>query len=104
MEIPDLCLPSIRGFDHHVSVVYQVKISVALQFRNHVEISLNIETKVSVEFTFNWLIWILISIDNFPLLIDSSMLVVDLNVLILIIESSRNIHDLSSLINDELTV
>jgi hypothetical protein len=74
------------------------------QFRDNVEVSFNIESKISVEFTFDWLIWVLISIDDLPLLVDLSMFVVDLNVLVLIIESSSNIHDLSSLVHNELAL
>jgi hypothetical protein len=102
VEVPDLSLSSIWCLDDHVSVVNEIKISVLWQFGDNIEVSFNIESEISVEFTFDWLIWVLISIDNLPLLVDLSMLVVDLDILVLIIESTSNIHHLSFLIHNEL--
>jgi hypothetical protein len=101
VEVPDLSLSSVWCLDDHVSVVDEIKISVLWQFGDYIEVSFNIESEISVEFTFDWLIWVLISIDNLPLLVDLSMFVVDLDILVLIIESTSNIHHLSFLINNE---
>jgi hypothetical protein len=102
VEVPDLSLSSVWCLDDHVSVVDEIKISVLWQFGDYIEVSFNIESEISVEFTFDWLIWVLISIDNLPLLVDLSMFVEDLDILVLIIESTSNIHHLSFLINNEL--
>jgi hypothetical protein len=102
VEVPDLSLSSVWSLDDHVSVVDEIKISVLWQFGDNIEVSFNIESEISVEFTFDWLIWVLISIDNRPLLVDLSMFVVDLDILVLIIESTSDIHHLSFLIHNEL--
>jgi hypothetical protein len=102
VEVPDLSLSSVWSLDDHVSVVDEIKISVLWQFGDYIEVSFNIESEISVEFTFDWLIWVLISIDNLPLLVDLSMFVEDLDILVLIIESTSNIHHLSFLIHNEL--
>jgi hypothetical protein len=102
VEVPDLSLSSVWCLDDHVSVVDEIKISVLWQFGDYIEVSFNIESEISVEFTFDWLIWVLISIDNLPLLVDLSMFVEDLDILVLIIESTSNIHHLSFLIHNEL--
>jgi hypothetical protein len=104
VEVPNLSLSTVWSLDDHVSVVDEIKISVIFQLGNNIEVSLNKQTEVSIKFTFDWLIWVLISIDDLPLLVDLSMFVVDLNVLVLIIESSSNIHDLSSLVHNELAL
>jgi len=104
MEIPDLSLSSIWCLDDHVSVINQVEISVILQFRDNIEISLDIETEIRIEFTLYWLIGILISINELPLLIDSSVFVLDYNVSIFIITCICNIHNLSSLIYNEFSI
>jgi hypothetical protein len=88
VEVPDLGSSTIWSFYDHISVVDEVEISVRFQFRNDVEVSFNIKTEVRVEFTFNWLIWILISIDNFPLLINFSVFVVDNDVLVLVVKTT----------------
>jgi hypothetical protein len=44
------------------------------------EFSLNIETEVFVKFSLLWLFWIFIGIDDVPLLVDLSMLVVNNDV------------------------
>jgi hypothetical protein len=56
--------------------------------RDNVEWSFNIETEVFVEFSFLWIFWILISIDDVPLLVDLSMLVVDNDVSVFSINST----------------
>jgi hypothetical protein len=56
--------------------------------RDNVEWSFNIETEVFVEFSFLWIFWILISIDDVPLLVDLSMLVVDNDVSVFSIKST----------------
>jgi hypothetical protein len=70
----------------------------------NVERSFNIETEVFAELSFHWLLLPFILIDNVELLVDFPMLVVDNDVLVLSIEASRNIHNLSFLINDEGTI
>jgi len=104
VEVPDLSLSTIWCLDDHISVVDEIEVSVLLQFGNDVEVSLNIHTEVGVKLTFNWLIWILISIDNLPLLVDFTVLVVDDKVLVLIIKATSNIQNFSSLVDDEGTV
>jgi hypothetical protein len=53
-----------------------------------------------VELSFTWLFWILISIDNVPLLVELSMLVPDDDISVLIIMSSININNLTLLIDN----
>jgi hypothetical protein len=68
------------------------------------EVFFNNETKVFVEFSFNWLSWIFISIDEIPLLIEFAMLVVDDDVLLFSIFTTRYIHDFSFLIGKECSI
>jgi hypothetical protein len=85
MEVPDLSLPSIWRLDDHVSVVDEIEISVFFQLRDNIEITVNIESEIRVDFTLGWFLWILVSIDNFPLLINFSVFVVNLDISVLII-------------------
>jgi hypothetical protein len=66
-----------------------------------VEISLNVEVEFLVELSLGWLFWILVNIDEVPLLVDSSVLVVYLNVSVFSINISLDIKYLSVLINHE---
>jgi len=68
-----------------------------------VERSLNIETEVLVEFTLLWLLWVLVSIDNVPLLVDLSVFVVNNNVSVFSINIALNIKDLAFLVDNEST-
>jgi hypothetical protein len=54
-----------------------------------------------VEFSLLWLLWILVNIDDVPLLVNLSMLVVDHNILVLSIDSTLDIKDLVVVIDDE---
>jgi len=77
---------------------------VRFHFRDNIEWSLNIDTEVLVELTLVWFLWILISVDNVPLLVDLSVFAVDNDVLVLSISASRYIHYLSFLIDDESSI
>jgi hypothetical protein len=100
MEIPNLSLSSILNLDSKISVIRNVEISICSQLRNNIEISLNIEAKVSVKLSLGWFVWILVSIDYLPLLVDSVVLIVDLDVLVLIVNTSRDFHDLLSIVHN----
>jgi len=80
VEIPDLSVSTIWSFEDHVSVVNEIKVSVVLHFRNDVEWSLNVKSELLVEFSLLWILWILISIDEVPLLFKSIVLVIDHDV------------------------
>jgi hypothetical protein len=73
MEIPFLSTSTVCNFDNHVSVIDQIKISSAWQFRYNVEVSLNIESELLIELSFSWLTLPLVNVDNVPLLVDSSV-------------------------------
>jgi hypothetical protein len=66
------------------------------------EISLNIETEVFVKFTFLWPSLELADIDDLPLLVDLSMFLPDNYVSVFIIETTRDIHDFSVLLINEI--
>jgi hypothetical protein len=55
---------------------------------DNVERSLNIKTEVFVELTFDWLLLPFIFIDDIELLVDSTMFVVDLDVLVFSVKST----------------
>ena len=88
MEVPDLGSSSIWCLDYKVSVADQIKVSVIWQLGNNVEISLNIETKLLVELSLSWFLFILINIDNLPLLVSFSILVFNNYVSVFIVKSS----------------
>jgi len=67
------------------------------------ERSLNIETEVLVEFSLLWLLWVLVSIDNVPLLVDLSVFVVNNNVSVFSINIALNIEDLAFFVDNEST-
>jgi hypothetical protein len=54
---------------------------------HNVEWSLNIESELFIEFSLSWLSFPFINIDEVPLLVDSSMLIVndDLSVLVVVV-------------------
>jgi hypothetical protein len=68
-----------------------------------VEWSLNIKTEVLVELTLLWLLWVFVSIDNVPLLVDLSMFVVNNNVSVFSINITLNIEDLTFFVDNEST-
>jgi hypothetical protein len=88
VEVPDLGASSVWYLDDHVSVVNEIEVSVILHLRDNVEWSFNVETEVFIEFTLLWLIWIFISIDDIPLLVDFSVLAPCKNVSVLSINTS----------------
>ena len=88
VEIPDLGLSSIWCLNDHVSVANQVKVSVFGQLGDNVEVSLNEETEVFVKFSLLWFLWIFISEDDVPLLVDLSCLCYNLDVLVLLVNAA----------------
>jgi len=71
------------------------------KFRNNVEWSLNVKTKVLVKFSFLWLFWVFISVDDIPLLVDLSVLTPYKDVSVFGINTILYIHYLSFLIDNE---
>jgi hypothetical protein len=65
------------------------------------EWSFNIETEVFIEFSLLWLFWHFISVDDVELLVESSMLLVDDDVLALLVFSLPYIQNLSTFIDEE---
>jgi hypothetical protein len=100
MEVPFLGVSSISSLDDHVSAVNNIKISSWSQFGDNVEWSFDVETEHFVKFSLFWLSWVNISVDDIPLLVDSLMFVPDNDVSVLGINSTMDIHGLSSLIDD----
>jgi hypothetical protein len=101
VEIPCLGLSSIWCLDDHGSVTDQVEVSVWCQFRDNEEISLNEETEVFVKFSLNWFSWILVNIDDVPLLVNLSMLVPHNDVSVFSVKTTMDIDDLTLLIDNE---
>jgi len=56
-----------------------------------VEVSLNIETEVLVEFSLSWVSLPFISIDDVPLLVDLSMFVINNDISVFTILSTRDV-------------
>jgi len=100
MEVPDLGTSSIWCLNHEVPVVDEVEVSVGFHLGDNVEWSFNIETEVFVEFSLLWLFWVLISVDDIPLLVKSFVSAPGQNVSILAILCSLDIKYLSSLIHN----
>jgi hypothetical protein len=69
-----------------------------------VEISLNIQTEFFVELSLLWFIFHVISIDNIPLLVQSSVFVPDNDVSVLLIFVSMDIHNLSFLVDEVIAL
>jgi len=101
MEIPDLSLSAISNLDDHVSVVDQVKISAIWELGYDVEVSLNVKSELLVELTLGWLLLIFININDFPSLVDLSILVFNNNVSVLVINSTLDCYNLTSFIGNE---
>jgi hypothetical protein len=72
--------------------------------RNDVERSFNIETEVLAELSLDWFLLPLIFIDDIEELVDLAMFVMNYDVLVFSVESSRNIHNFTFLIDDESTI
>jgi len=102
MEVPLLSVSTISDLNNKV-IANKIKVSVLWQLRNDIEWSFNIEAELLVIFSLLWFFWIYISIDHIPLLVNLTMLVPDLDVSVLSINASVNIHNLSFLVDDEST-
>jgi hypothetical protein len=92
MEVPDLSLSSILNLNDHVSVIDQIKISIAWQFGDNVEVSFNIESKPLIEFSLDWLTLPFINIDDIKLLVDFAMFWMDNDISVLCINSSSDVE------------
>jgi hypothetical protein len=101
VEIPLLSISSIWSLDDHISVVDQVEISIGFECRDNIECAINVKTELLVKLTLSWFLLILIYIDNSPSLLNLSIPVHDYDILVLIVNSSRNFNDLSSIIGNE---
>ena len=101
VEIPGLGLSSIWCLNDHVSVVDQVEVSVFAHLRDNVEVSLNEKTEVFVKFSLNWFSWILVNIDDVPLLVNLSVLVPHNDVSVFSVKTTMDIDDLTLLIDNE---
>jgi hypothetical protein len=94
MEVPDLGPSSILSLDHHVPVVDKIKVSVRFQFRYNVEISFNIESEFFVQLSLGWFLWVFISIDNLPSLVNFSVSLMNNDVSVFSINTTSNIEHL----------
>lgn len=70
----------------------------------NVEISFNIQSEIFIELSLLWWSLPVASVDDIPLLVESAMLVVDHDILVLSILASLNIEDLSFIIDNECTL
>jgi len=104
VEIPDLSLSTVWSLDDHVSVVDQVEVSLAWQGSYDVEVSLNVKTELLVQLSLSWFVWVFISIDNLPSLVNLSVSLVNNDVSVLSINTALNIKDFTFLIDDEFTI
>jgi hypothetical protein len=100
MEVPNLAGSSVRCFDHHISVVNQIKISVVWQLRNHMEWSFNIESELFIQLSFLWFALPFISINNVPLLVDLIVLVLNIDVSVFCVNVSSNLDYLTFFVNN----
>jgi hypothetical protein len=100
VEVPDLGSSAVWNLDDHVSVVNEIEISVVWQFRNNVEISLNVKSESLIELSFSWLTLPFINVDDVPLLVDSILLLVDSDVSVFSVSSTLNFQYLTSLVDD----
>jgi hypothetical protein len=80
MEVPRLGISSIWCLDNKVSSE-DIEVSSGFHVGNNVEWSLNIESVLFVEFTLLWFSLPLVSIDNIPLLVESTVFLPHVNVL-----------------------
>ena len=104
VEPPGLGVSSVSSLDDHVFVVNQVKVSMFSELRDDVEWSFDVQTKLFIELSLNWFSWVFISIDDIPLLVETTMLVPDDNVSAFSILSTMNIKDFSTFIHNESTL
>jgi hypothetical protein len=100
MEVPHLSLSTVWCLDDHVSVVNQIKVSTIWKLRDNVEISFDIQTEFLIHLTLGWFSLILIDIDNSPPLVNLVVSLLNDEILVLIIDSSRNSNDLALLVGD----
>ena len=73
----------VGSLDDEVSVVDQVEVSVVWELGNNVEVSFNVETEVFVHLSLGWFSLPFINVDNVPLLVDLSVLLVNNDVSVL---------------------
>jgi len=104
VEPPGLGVSFVSSLDDHVFVVNQVKVSMFSELRDDVEWSFDVQTKLFIELSLNWFSWVFISIDDIPLLVETTMLVPDDNVSAFSILSTMNIKDFSTFIHNESTL
>ena len=104
MEIPYLSISSIGCLQDHVSVVDEIKVSAIWEFGDDVEVSFDIKSESFIEFSFSWFTLPFIDVDNVPLLVDSSMLWMDDDVSVFLVNTTSNVSYLTLLIGEESTV
>jgi len=75
MEVPDLGSSAIWSLDDNVSVVDEIEVSIIWEFRNEMEISLNVESELFVELSFSRFFLIFVNIDYSPSLVNFSILI-----------------------------
>jgi len=74
IEVPDLTSLSISGLNNHVSVVDHFKVSVWFHSWNNMEIFFDDETIFFIEFSLGGFTLPFVNVDNFPLLMDLTIL------------------------------
>ena len=89
VEPEDLRLESISGLDDEITA-NKVKVSVASHLGDNMEWSFNIESELSVKFTFLWIfnLSIIINVYKIPLLIESHIGFPNHNVSVFIVTVS----------------
>jgi hypothetical protein len=102
IEVPSLSFVSISCLDNHISVVDDFEVSVFFQLWDNVEWSLDIKVEVFVEFSLSWFLWVFVSIDDIPLLVDSTMSGVHDNVSVFGVNTTWYIHNLVVMPVDEV--
>jgi hypothetical protein len=66
-----------------------------------VEGSFNIQTEVFIEFSLLWILWILVSIDKIPLLVEATMFLPYNDISVLLISVAMDVHNKSSFVDKE---
>jgi hypothetical protein len=91
MEVPDLSSSTIWCLKGEVSVIDDIKIFVCFHLRYDIEVSFDNESEIFVEFSLLWFTLPFINVDNVPLLVDSTVLVVNSDVSVFLINISNNV-------------
>jgi hypothetical protein len=104
VEVPDLGVSTIWSLDDHVSVVDEIKVSVGCHLGNNMERSFNVETEVWVEFSLLWILWVFISIDEIPLLVETVLSLFHSEELALVVLVVLDCDDQASLIDDVMAL